>query len=620
MFAFESCDGDLGWQVPTALGSHKKKEIDYGNTVYLQLVPGEEEGKAKSIPTPILARRIEGHKSISSDFDLQFEMTLPAAVRSQQSFEIVVGACPELREDLPKGVGNRCQKMIQRRKPFMIWVDHPHEEFSKAVPFLMDVKGGTLDHIRVLAPSVVTKNKRFDVTLRFEDLYQNLTANAPEETLIDLSYGNSDTSLSWNLFVPETGSISIPNLYFKTVGAYTIKLKNLHTGRSYSSLPIYCVDADSGSSPLMWAWLRGTKREASLAWQEHRLRTLRDEEQFQCYVFSPVTEELSEARWKKCLQDLSMMTDPDHFVSMMGVQYHEKGEGMRQVILLVDKKISFSKSGIAPSLQKFYNLVGDKGCISVVTLSLLPKWGCDLTKCDGSVERLVEIYSSWGSCEMAPSLHKEGWVDNLFPPMKGEEIRENAKGCVFSALRQNHRFGFVSGGYDNRGPHEQIRKAGYKEYSPGCTAIYGSAVTKEDIFKALTQRRCYATTGERILLDVSMSGTPMGGEASTKEKPGLEYVRHLAGFAVGVSDLDRVELIRSGEIIHTIHPDPPGEDEEYEVVIDFDDQELLSKVVLPKGKGEHPFIYYYVRAIQKNGQMAWSSPIWVDWVAPKKSE
>jgi len=34
--------------------------------------------------------------------------------------------------------------------------------------------------------------------------------------------------------------------------------------------------------------------------------------------------------------------------------------------------------------------------------------------------------------------------------------------------------------------------------------------------------------------------------------------------------------------------------------------------VLTTGKEESPFAYYYLRVLQKDGHMAWSSPIWVD--------
>ena len=34
----------------------------------------------------------------------------------------------------------------------------------------MDVRGNVLKYIRIIAPSIVAKNKRFDVIIRFEDI------------------------------------------------------------------------------------------------------------------------------------------------------------------------------------------------------------------------------------------------------------------------------------------------------------------------------------------------------------------------------------------------------------------------------------------------------------------
>ena len=106
--------------------------------------------------------------------------------------------------------------------------------------FTMDIRGNRLHTIRILAPSFVAKNKRFDITVRFEDEYGNLTNNAPEDTLIDLSYEHLRENLNWKLFVPETGFVILPNLYFNEAGVYRIQLENLKTKEIFTSSPIKC--------------------------------------------------------------------------------------------------------------------------------------------------------------------------------------------------------------------------------------------------------------------------------------------------------------------------------------------------------------------------------------------
>ena len=94
--------------------------------------------------------------------------------------------------------------------------------------------------IRIITPSFVTKNKRFDVVVRFEDEFGNLTNETAENTLIELTYEYLRENLNWKLFIPETGFIALPNLYFNEAGVYTIQLKNLSTGEVFRSAPIKC--------------------------------------------------------------------------------------------------------------------------------------------------------------------------------------------------------------------------------------------------------------------------------------------------------------------------------------------------------------------------------------------
>jgi hypothetical protein len=129
--------------------------------------------------------------------------------------------------------------------------------------------------------------------------------------------------------------------------------------------------------------------------------------------------------------------------------------------------------------------------------------------------------------------------------------------------------------------------------------------SRSSLFEALQARSCYATTGERIILGFSIAGYGMGAELDTKSRPGLEWNRYITGYVIGTTSLTEVALIRNGKILHPF--DVKGER------IDFawDDTQPLSQIARePRGEG-NPFVYYYLRVIQKDGHIAWSSPIWI---------
>jgi hypothetical protein len=67
---------------------------------------------------------------------------------------------------------------------------------------------------------------------------------------------------------------------------------------------------------------------------------------------------------------------------------------------------------------------------------------------------------------------------------------------------------------------------------------------------------------------------------------------------LGTNPLDRVDILRDGAVVHTHRPEKDSEEAKFH----WED-------TAPKQGGKAS--YYYVRVIQKDGQMAWASPIWV---------
>ena len=79
----------------------------------------------------------------------------------------------------------------------------------------------------------------------------------------------------------------------------------------------------------------------------------------------------------------------------------------------------------------------------------------------------------------------------------------------------------------------------------GLTCVYARRLTREGLWEGLKARRCYATSGQRILLEVWADGHPMGSEYSTGAPP--EITLKVAGTA----PIERVDLFRGLEMIHS---------------------------------------------------------------------
>ncbi|MFQ6097766.1 MAG: hypothetical protein ACE5O2_08565, partial [Armatimonadota bacterium] len=111
-------------------------------------------------------------------------------------------------------------------------------------------------------------------------------------------------------------------------------------------------------------------------------------------------------------------------------------------------------------------------------------------------------------------------------------------------------------------------------------------------FDAMYDRRCYATTGTRIVLDFRVNGRVMGSEIVVAS---ATDVRTIYVKASGSADLETIEIIRGGESLDI-----------------FECRGREAEVEIEDAASIEGGTFYYVRVVQADGEMAWSSPVWVD--------
>ncbi len=570
----------IDWQLPQTNPKDKK------NLIWAQLPNGKGIG----------AKVIEKGDKISK----LYEFALPSEIKAGESFTIFMGSPL-------KGAGNgsRVQLNVQRRRPFHLYIDpRGKNDFKEEETFHLDIRGNVLRNIRILAPSLVAKNKRFDVLVRFEDAYGNLTNYAPEGTLIELSYENQRENLNWKLFIPETGFINLPNLYFNEPGVYKIQLLNLATKDKFYSAPIKCL-AESATI-LCWGLLHGeSEKNDSGESIEACLREFRDEKALQFFGVSPFesAEETSNDVWKLISAQVAELNEDQRFTTFLGFQYPAE-EGLRQIVYTKDQKpLQRQKDAKSNVLSKVYKSLSPKEALAVIMMPMAKGFETDFSTFDPEMDKVVEIYNAWGSSECT---EKEG---NLRPIRSSSKkgVHETESGSVIQALKNNRRFGFVAGGLDDRGIYEKFSEASQAQYSPGLTAILAVEHTRESLAAALQARSCYATTGARIIVGLHIAGAPMGSELSTKIKPGLVINRHITVYLAAETTIKEIALVRNGQVLKTFPT------KSYFIDFSYDDMEHLSKAVLAGGEGKPPFAFYYLRVTQADGHIAWSSPIWIDY-------
>jgi hypothetical protein len=201
--------------------------------------------------------------------------------------------------------------------------------------------------------------------------------------------------------------------------------------------------------------------------------------------------------------------------------------------------------------------------------------GTDWRYNDERVERLVEIYQGnrdsyeyYGAPKgaVAHEISVGGYITSA-------SIRE--KGFVWNALAKGYRMGFIASS-DHRATHNSY------------AAVYTPERSYDGIWNSLYDRRTYAAT-DNIVVDFQSQGHAMGEAFTTQQRPRLEIG------IIGTAKIRQIDVIRDNTFIYTAHPGAA------ELSLTLADTDAVP--------GPH---YYYVRVIQEDGNMAWASPIWIE--------
>jgi hypothetical protein len=119
--------------------------------------------------------------------------------------------------------------------------------------------------------------------------------------------------------------------------------------------------------------------------------------------------------------------------------------------------------------------------------------------------------------------------------------------------------------------------------------VYTPENDRENIVQSIRRRHTYGST-DNMIVEFWANGHFMGEEFSTTERPDLQLK------VSGTAPVARVDLVRNNQYIYTTLPDRPDVDIQF---TDMEPREGLND--------------YYFRVVQADGEIAWASPIWVNY-------
>ena len=281
---------------------------------------------------------------------------------------------------------------------------------------------------------------------------------------------------------------------------------------------------------------------------------------------------VSDAAWQELQRLVRAYNVPGRFAAFLGYEWSCARYGDRNVHFLRDDE----PIRVPRTLPELYR------ALEGVEAMLTPhhtgyargRRGTNWNTHAPRLERNVEVVSLHGCSEEPRGSHF---------PLNNIGMGSNVPGgSVQEALARGYHLGFV-GGSDGHRPQDPFV----------LTGAYAADLTREAIWEAIYHRRTVATTGaQRIALEFRMDGEWQGSLLT------LDVLPSFTIRAEGTAPIARLDLVSNGEVVQT--------------------WDWSEKTVTLEGRveraPERPDNYYYVRLLQADGNLAWSSPIWVSYL------
>jgi len=279
--------------------------------------------------------------------------------------------------------------------------------------------------------------------------------------------------------------------------------------------------------------------------------------------------------WERIVAAADQANEPGRFVTFLGFEWTNWTYGHRNVYYRDGGGPvcrAFDERSDTP--QELWALLAPHEAMTVAHHVGGGPQATDWDVAPGPCEWLVEICSVHGSSEAY------GAEASVRSPVRGAFVRD--------ALARGYRLGIIGSG-DTHDGHPGQRSAGASV--GGLVGVYSPELTREALWEAFRRRQVYATSGPKILLHFQAAGSPMGSETAWPIGKGAVP---LGRRAVGCDRIRTAGILRDGE------PGFRWEGDRIDVAF------LPGDEAPPAGTR-----VYYARIVQRDGNMAWSSPVWV---------
>ena len=399
------------------------------------------------------------------------------------------------------------------RMPLPLYVDLDASGEWRPLPILPFVVSGTrVAGVHGFAPSVVAPGEPFELSVRAEDSFFNrASGDIPAfEVLVNGDVrrddpgrhradhgGGADPGGAWN----RTGSRSAPSDGAIRGGANPILVEENPARRIY------------------WGDTHGHSGYAEgIGTIDFFMTFARDDARLDFVTHSEHDVWLDDAEWELSRNAVQAFDEPGRFIPYLGWEWTRHARfGGHHNVLFRDAEGKDRVSALEyPTLSELYQGLHaryDPADVLVIPHAHNPG---DYRQSDPQLEPLIEMMSMHGTFE---------WF-------------------VRQYLSHGHQVGLVAASDDHLShPGYSAPNRNSLAQRGGLGAVLAPEKSRDAIFDAMKERRTYATTGDRIILDVTVNGTEMGQRGDYADS------REVEGRVIGTAPIESVTVLKNDEPI-----------------------------------------------------------------------
>jgi len=424
---------------------------------------------------------------------------------------------------------------------FRVWVDcfGTREYYLLPEHPCITLVPGAPARVDAILPSRVSPSEEVLLRVRVLDVWDNPIPEASGEVEVTC---RPEVSGSPRTFALRPGEQEVGGILFPKEGVYRVSVR---VGEfSGVSNPVL-VSKDA--RPLFWGDMHGQTRETvGTGTVAEYYRFARDRAGVDVASWQGNDFQVTDALWEEVCEETKRFHEPGRFITFLGYEWSglTPGGGDHNIYYLKDDQPihrsahwqihdgSSEETDRYPISALWETFRGRDDVMAIAHAG--GRYG-NFDFYDPEVVRAVEIHSHHGTFEwFAEEAMRRGMVVGIVAQSDDHTGRPGLSAPLRPLARDFATFD-VYGGY---------------------TGICAEELTREGIWEALRARHCYATTGQRILLDVRCGDRMMGDVVEDAEDVRFS-VR-----AVGTAPLLDVEVRRDAETVYR-YPFPMDADAEW---------------------------------------------------------